>query len=321
MIQQIALVATGFALLILGANGLVDGASSLAKRYRVSDLVIGLTIVSFGTSAPELIVNIIASQEGHSDIVVGNILGSNNFNLYVILGLSGLIFPIRVQTSTAWKEIPISLLVAILLLFLFNGFTFKENPTLNRVEGLILLLLFALFLMYVFQQTKNDAQGTNGQGEEQSSMSGIRISGLIILGLGALIFGGQVVVSNSIELAGALGISQKIIGLTVVAAGTSLPELVTSAVAAYKKNSDIAIGNVVGSNIFNFLLILATSSIIQPIDYNPKFNLDLLIFIGGTAFLFLAMLTGKQRKLDRWEAAILFGFYLVYVSYLVVLEA
>ncbi len=312
----VLLVLLGFTTLIFGANWLVDGASALAKKYNVSDLVIGLTIVAFGTSAPELVVNIIASVNGYSDIVLGNIIGSNNFNLFFILGLSGLIFPIAVQSSTAWKEIPISIFVAVLLLFLLNDFQFSGQTYSSRFDGLILLVLFCLFLFYVFKQMKKEPQTSI----DVNTKSAIKIWSLIIVGLIGLILGGHIVVVNSVSIAKELGISEKIIGLTIVAAGTSLPELVTSIVAALRKNADIAIGNVIGSNIFNILFILSISCIIKPVAFNPNFNLDLYILIGGTIFLFTAMLTGKKKKLDRWEAAVLFGFYIVYTVYLVLKE-
>lgn len=316
MVIHILLVVVGFVCLIFGANWLVDGASALAKKYKVSDLVIGLTIVAFGTSAPELVVNSIASVKGYSDIVLGNIIGSNNFNLFIILGLSGLILPIKIKTSTAWKEIPISLFASILLLLLLNDFTFSGHTYSTRIDGLIMLVLFCLFLFYVFKQMKNDPQTTTLDNQKPA----IKIWGLIIVGLVGLIIGGQLVVLNSIDIANALGVSEKIIGLTIVAAGTSLPELVTSIVAATKKNSDIAIGNVIGSNIFNILFILSISSLIRPIEYNSKFNLDMFILIGGTIFLLSSMLTGQRKKLDRWEAGILLGFYLFYTIYLVMKE-
>lgn len=316
MLISVLLVAAGFLSLIFGANWLVDGASALAKKHKVSDLVIGLTIVAFGTSAPELVVNSIASVQGYSDIVLGNIIGSNNFNLFIILGLSGLILPIKIQSSTAWKEIPISLFVAILLLFLLNDFQFSGQTYSSRIDGLIMLVLFGLFLYYVFKQMKNDPQSPSTDHQKSVAV----IWGLIAVGFIGLILGGQLVVVNSVNIANELGVSKKIIGLTIVAAGTSLPELVTSIVAATKKNSDIAIGNVIGSNIFNILLILSISSIIRPIEFNPKFNLDIYILIGGTIFLIMSMLTGQKKQLDRWEAAILFGFYIIYTVYLVTKE-
>lgn len=316
MIFQFILVIAGFAFLIFGANWLVEGASALAKKHKVSDLVVGLTIVAFGTSAPELVVNIIGSSKGYTDIILGNIVGSNNFNLFIILGITGLIFPIKVQSSTAWKEIPISLIAAVILLFFLNDFYVSEPSYLSRIDGFIMLLLFFMFLFYVFNQMKNDS-GAEAVIVQKSTL---KIWGLIIIGLSGLVIGGQFIVINSVHIANGLGVSEKIIGLTIVATGTSLPELVTSIVAATKKNSDMAIGNVIGSNVFNILLVLSISSIIKPIEYNSKFNLDLFILIGGTIFLLISMLTGQRKKLDRWEAGILLGFYLCYTIFLVMKE-
>ncbi|MDD3789258.1 MAG: calcium/sodium antiporter [Petrimonas sp.] len=313
MIISFILVIAGFVSLIFGANWLVNGASSLAKKYNVSDLAIGLTIVAFGTSAPELVVNLIASAQNHSDIVLGNIIGSNNFNLFIILGLAAMISPIVVKSSTAWKEIPLSLAAALLLVLLANDFFLRQNTYFSRTDGLILLVLFAFFLYYVFRQMRNEEIDET----IVVTHSSLKIWTLILFGLAGLVVGGQLVVSSSINIASELGVSEKIIALTIVAAGTSLPELVTSVVAALKKNSDIAIGNVVGSNIFNILLILSLSSIVNPIAYNDKFNTDIFILIGGTAVLILFMITGKRKKLDRWEAALLFVFYLAYTIYLV----
>lgn len=316
MITSSILIIIGFASLIYGANWLVDGASSLARKNNIPDLVIGLTIVAFGTSAPELVVNSVASFNGLSDIVFGNIIGSNNFNLFIILGIAGLIYPITVQSSTAWREIPISLIVTILLLILSNNFFINQDPEISRLDGIILFIAFIFFLYYVFTQLKQEK--TEAITYEQKS--NYKIWGLLIFGIAGLIIGGKLVVDNSIDIATDLGVSQKIIGLTIIAAGTSLPELVTSIVAALKKNSDIAIGNVIGSNIFNVLLILSISSFINPIKYNPNFNQDLLILIGGTVFLIIAMVTGKRKKLDRWEALLLLSFYLIYTVYLVSIE-
>tara|TARA_R110000868_G_scaffold304437_20_gene565373 strand:- start:6810 stop:7763 length:954 start_codon:yes stop_codon:yes gene_type:complete len=316
MIFQILFIVLGFACLIFGANWLVDGATALAKKYKVSDLAIGLTIVAFGTSAPELVVNLIGSINGYSDIVLGNIIGSNNFNLFIILGITGLIFPITVQSTTAWKEIPISLFSALLMLLLVNNFWTTETGHLSRIDGLIMLSVFFLFLYYVFKQMKNEPD-THSDFVQKPL---IKIWLLILVGFAGLIIGGQLVVTNSINVANNLGISEKIIGLTIVAAGTSLPELMTSIIAATKKNSDIAIGNVIGSNVFNILLILPISSLVMPIQYSPIFNLDLYILIGGTVFLLLSMVTGQRKKLDRWEAGILFGAYLLYTIFLITNE-
>lgn len=312
------LIIAGFAALIFGANWLVDGASALAKKYNVSDLIIGLTIVSFGTSAPELVVNSLASYNGYSDIILGNILGSNNFNLFITLGIAGLIYPMRVQKSTIWKEIPISFGAALLFYMMANNFFFSDTTAVLRIDGAILLLCFAAFLFYIFKEMKAGKEPI----EEiiYIPKSNFKIWSLILLGLAGLIIGGQLVVDNGVKLATLLGISEKIIGLTIIAVGTSLPELLTSVVAALKKNSGIAIGNIIGSNIFNILLILSVSSFIAPIEFHSYFNLDLYILLGGTIFLFLSMFVGKKNRLDRWQSAFLLLFYLVYTGYLVWLE-
>ena len=318
MIILIVLISVGFVALIFGANWLVDGASALAKKYNVSDLIIGLTIVSFGTSAPELVVNSVASINGYSDIILGNILGSNNFNLFITLGIAGFIYRMWVQKSTVWKEIPISLFAAIVLLLLANNFFLSGSSGISRIDGVLLLLCFLGFIFYIFKQMKSGAEPI----EEVTLIhkSNFKIWSLIIIGLAGLIIGGQLVVDNGVDLATRLGVSEKIIGLTIIAIGTSLPELLTSVVAATKKNTGIAIGNIIGSNIFNILLILSISSFIAPISYNISFNTDLYILLGGTLFLLLMMFIGKRYKLDTWGAALLLIIYLAYTTYLILLE-
>jgi cation:H+ antiporter len=315
MIVSILIIVIGFVLLIKGADWLVTGASALAKKHNVSDLVIGLTIVSFGTSAPELVVNTVASINQHSDIVFGNILGSNVVNLFLILGVAGLIYPITVHSNTVWKEIPISVLAVVVLLVLSNGFLMTGTNVLSRIDGAILLAFFGGFLYYIYLQMKTDRLDL---GEENlKEMSNLKIWVLIIIGLAGLVAGGKLVVDHSIKIATLMGVSEKIIGLTIVAIGTSLPELMTSVVAALKKNSDIAIGNVIGSNIFNIFLILSVSSLINPVQFNPSFNTELYLLAGGTLVLFIAMFTGGKKKLDRWEGAVLLGIYLLYIGWLV----
>ena len=308
------LVVLGFVLLIKGADWMVNGSTLLAKKNRIPDLVIGLTIVAFGTSAPELVVNTVASFENHSDIVLGNIIGSNNFNLFMILGIVGLIFPISVQSSTVWKEIPISFFAALVFLVLANGYFFSGQMGLSRMDGAVLLLLFFLFLFYIYKQMKSDVSPTE---TIVITASNYKIWGLIALGLIGLVIGGKLIVDNAVTIASNLGVSEKIIGLTVIAAGTSLPELMTSVVAAMKKNSDIAIGNIIGSNIFNIFLILSVSSLVHPITFSAVFNTDIYLLLGGTVFLFLAMFLGKKRTLDRWEAALLLLTFICYTTYLV----
>lgn len=313
MILNIILLIAGLLLLIKGADWLVEGASTIAKKKKISDLAIGLTIVAFGTSAPELVVNVVASAEDHQDIVFGNIIGSNNFNLFMILGIAGLITPLVVQVSTVNKEIPISFLAAIMLFVMANAF-FTSEALLSRIDGFILLIFFALFLYYVYTQLKNVPSTTP---VKDINLPGWKIWGLIIIGLAALVVGGRLVVDAAVEMATGWGVSEKLIGLTIIAAGTSLPELATSVVAAMKKNSDIAVGNIIGSNIFNIFFILGVSSVVRPIPFDTVFNIDLYLLFGGTIFLFLAMYIAGKRKLDRWEAAVLLGTYILYTGYLI----
>lgn len=312
MITQILLLTLGFGFLIKGADWLVDGGSVLARKYNISELAIGLTIVAFGTSMPELVVNTFAAFQSHSDIVFGNIIGSNIFNLFAILGIAGLISPLIVQSSTVWKEIPLSFL-ATLVLFLISNSIFSENEIISRIEGIVLVVFFFLFLYYVFLQLKSENIPMDINRKE---LPNFKIWLFILLGLAFLIIGGRFVVVNSVKIATTLGISETIIGLTIVAAGTSLPELATSVVAAYKRNNDIAVGNIIGSNIFNIFFILGTSALINPVDYNIKFNYDLYVLGAGTMLLFLAMFSGKKKKLDRWEAGALLLIYIGYTVFL-----
>jgi cation:H+ antiporter len=317
MLIQITLLALGFGLLIIGADRLVVGASSLAKRYNVSDLAIGLTIVAFGTSAPELVVNILAAYQNHQDIVFSNIIGSNMFNLFAILGIAGLITPLVVQSSTVWKEIPISFVALAVLFVISNDFHSSHYHGISWLDGILLLLLFCLFLFYVFKQLKANPRSTEIDYKETSVL---KIIVFIVIGLGGLVVGGRMIVSNAVKIANFLSISEKIIGLTIVSIGTSLPELATSVVATIKRNNDIAVGNIIGSNIFNILFILGLSSLIRPIAYNITYNLEFYILAMGTIILFFAMFTGKKKKLDRWEAGILFFVYLVYLTYIIRIE-
>lgn len=314
MALQIGLLVLGFVVLIKGADWLVNGASSLAKKHNVSDLAIGLTVVAFGTSAPELVVNVFASVQSHEAIVFGNIIGSNNFNLFVILGIAGLITPLVVQSSTVRREIPFSFIAVLFLFFLANDFFLSDTQSVSRIDGLILLTMFGLFLFYVYSQLKSDPV-------EKADLDLVHSHGkiwvLIIIGLAGLVIGGRLVVTSAIAMATAWGVSEKIIGLTIVAAGTSLPELATSVVAALKKNNDIAVGNIIGSNIFNVFLILGISSVIKPLGFDVSFNTDIYLLGFGTIVLLIFMFTGKKKKLDRWEAALLLAVYIVYTVKLV----
>lgn len=316
MLFQIIFLAIGFTILITGANWLVNSSVSLAKKYNVSELAIGLTIVAFGTSAPELVVSTISSIKGYNDVTIGNVVGSNLFNLMLILGISGLLFPLSVQIKTIWKEIPFSIIAAILLILLAN-FSFNTNQLLsiNRIDGFILLIFFSLFMFYIYKNLRTKQESIELNYKVYNTKVALI---LLLLGLISLIIGSKLVVDNAVKIAQSFGASEKLIGLTIVSMGTSLPELVTSIVAAYRKKSDIAIGNIIGSNIFNIFLILGVSSIIKPISYNKSFNFDILLLIFSTLLLFIFMFSGKKHKLDRWESGILLMGYFAYIVFLIV---
>ncbi|HBG61769.1 MAG: sodium:proton exchanger [Omnitrophica WOR_2 bacterium GWF2_38_59] len=316
--MQYILLIGGFVLLIKGADLLVDGASSLAKRLKVSDLVVGLTVVAFGTSAPELSVNVLSAIKGTTDIAIGNILGSNIANVLLILGISSIIYPLFVSKGTVWKEIPLSLLAAILVAVLANDQIIDKQSysVLSRIDGAILLLFFIVFLYYSFSIAKSiegiDDYVTTRQKKVFHSII------FIVLGLIGLTLGGKWIVDAAVFIAQKLNISTKLIGLTVVAVGTSLPELATSVVAAIKKNPEIAIGNVVGSNIFNIFFILGITAIIKPVPFQGSFNFDIGIVVFASLLLFLFMFTWEKHKLDRPEGIIFVALYLLYVFYVIV---
>lgn len=314
MIWLYAWLVFGLVLLVVGASWLVKAASILAKKYGISDLALGLTLVAFGTSAPELFVNTIAALQHHQDIVLGNIIGSNNFNLFFILGLTGLITPLVVQKSTVWKEIPLSLLSALLVLLLGNSIMGMAVPSISRVDGIVLLLFFVVFLYYINKQLKNEPDSIS---VEIKAGSNLKIGALFIFGLAGLIVGSKFVTGSAIEIATTYGVSEKTIGLTIVAAGTSLPELATTVIAALKGNNKIAVGNVVGSNIFNILFILASSALINPIAYSEAFNLDVFFLIIGTCFLFMVLVLNKNYTLNRLFSFLLMAVYIAYILYLI----
>ena len=305
----------GFLCLIKGAGFLVDGASSIARQLNISDLVIGLTVVAFGTSMPELFVNIIASFKGNTDIAIGNVVGSNIANVFLILGVSSIIYPLAVTKGTVWKEIPFSLLAAIVLFITANDQMLDGSQTsdLTRIDGLVFFSFFLIFIYYT------GSIATRIEGMEvhvPAKQSGwFRSSLYIFLGLAGLTIGGKWIVDGAIALATKFGLSESLVGLTIVAVGTSLPELATSAVAAYKRNADIAVGNVVGSNIFNIFFVLGISAGIKPLPFQPKNNLDIGMVVFSSLILFLFMFTGKKRSLDRWEGLILLVCYGGFVAY------
>ena len=307
----------GFVILIKGADLLVDGASAIARRFKVSDLVIGLTVVAFGTSTPELFVNVMASIQGNTDIAIGNVVGSNIANVFLILGVSSIIYPLAVAKGTVWKEIPFSLLAAIVLFVVANDQLLDGSRVsdLTRIDGLVFFSFFIIFIYY----TTSIAARIEGMEEHVTARQygWLRSSLYIVLGLAGLTFGGKWIVDGAIALATKFGMSESLVGLTIVAVGTSLPELATSAVAAYKRNAEIAVGNVVGSNIFNIFFVLGISAIIKPLPFEMKNNRDIGVVIFSSLLLFLFMFTGKKRSLDRWEGFIFLACYAVFVAYLV----
>jgi cation:H+ antiporter len=312
----ILLLLVGFAILIKGADFLVNGASSIAKKNGISNLAIGLTVVAFGTSLPELIVSLFAAVDGKNDASFGNVIGSNTFNLLFILGISGLIYPLVVQRNTVKYEVPLSLLAALILFALVNDSLLwgADTNIMSRIDSVILLVFFALFLFYIYKTMSNTSDIE--EGEPIKLYSNWLSIGMIAMGLAALIGGGKLVVDNAIEIAQHFGLSEKFIGLTILAAGTSLPELATSAVAAYRRNTDIAIGNVVGSNIFNIFFILGITGMVSPMEYSTAMNMDMYVLGASTVLLMVFMFTLNTRKLDRWEAAIMLVLYIAYTLYL-----
>ncbi len=315
---NLILLVVGFVLLIYGANLLVDSASALARRLNVPAIVIGLTIVAFGTSAPELVVNLFASIRHNSDIVLGNVIGSNIFNVLIILGISAILYPIAVKTNTTWIEIPLSLLAALVVLVTASD-SILDNVAgnrISRIDGILYLFFFIIFLVYNSQMMKSGHFDEEIQVKDYSKLKSVLF---ILLGLIMLLAGGRFIVSSAVDLARALGITERIISLTIVSIGTSLPELATSVAAARKKNVDIAIGNIVGSNIFNIFLILGLSATINPIAVSRGSFSDMLVNLLAGILLFLFIFTGKGRKIERWEGIIFVLVYLVYMVFLIVI--
>ena len=313
----VLILLAGFVALIYGANLLVDSASALAKRLNVPNIVIGLTIVSFGTSSPELIVSVMASVQGDTQIALGNVVGSNIFNVLGILGISALIYPLSVKSNTTWIEIPLSLLAAVILLVMANDQLIDRDgaSAVTRTDGIILLFFFIIFMVYNSQLVK---KGEISEEMEIRAYAPGKAVLLIIAGLVLLIIGGRAIVYSAVEIAQLLGLSERIIALTIISVGTSLPELATSAIAARKKNVDIAIGNIVGSNIFNIFLILGISATINPVPLQVGGNFDMGVNLLAGLLLFLFIFTGRRHSIDRWEGGLFLALYVGYVVALVV---
>lgn len=313
------LLIIGFALLTISADWLINGASGLAKRLNISDLVIGLTIVAFGTSAPELVVNIVAATEGSSDIALTNILGSNIINTLIILGISATIFPVACKQSTYRIEIPLSVLAGLAVLLLGTNFfglihLGESHNGVSRIDGTILLAIFICFCSYTIYQGLHNRDKASTESYEATPIWKAIL--LIVFGLAGLVFGGELIVSNAVTIAKSWGISEAVIGVTIVALGTSLPELATSAMAAYKKNTDLAIGNVIGSNIFNVFFVLGLSSLINPLKSYENLQVDAAMAAGSSLLLLLFIAMSRKRNINRFEGITMLTIYGIYLAWL-----
>ncbi|OIO19282.1 MAG: sodium:proton exchanger [Candidatus Magasanikbacteria bacterium CG1_02_41_34] len=311
---SLGLLILGLGILVKSANWLVSGSSSIAKKWGISSLVIGLTVVSFGTSAPEFLVNLISAFHGNTDLAIGNIIGSNTANILLILGITTIITPLAVKKNTTFKEIPFAMLAAVLVILFGNDSFFDGNSfnAITRTDGFAFLALFVIFLYYTYGISK-----IKGEKEHIDEYSWITSMGLALGGIIGLTIGGELIVRHASNLAVYAGLSDRIIGLTIVAIGTSLPELATSVVAAMNKKADLAIGNIVGSNIFNVFWILGITSIIKPIPFNASINVDAIFSAFAALLLFIAVIIGKHR-IEKWHGYVFFFLYLGYLGFLVI---
>jgi len=316
--MQIVLFVLGILALIKGADWLVEGSSALAKKWGISSLIIGLTIVAFGTSAPELIVSLIAVMGGNTGTAFGNVIGSNLANLLLVLGIAAVIAAPKIKSSTVWKEIPFSLLAVVVLFVVSNDLIIDKIRifSLTRVDGIVLLLFFVIFVYYIIEVAKG-SRADVGKSLNITRMSNRKISLLIIFGALGLFIGGKWVVDGAVLIAKSFGVSDFLIGATVIAMGTSLPELVTSIRAAMKNDLDLVVGNIIGSNIFNIFWILGLVSVIAPVSIPSDINFD-IIFLGlSTSLLFAFVFLGKKHYLERYQAVIFIVMYFVYIAVII----
>ncbi len=306
------IIVFGFIFLLLGAEGLVDGASGLAKRFGISNLVIGMTVVAFGTSMPEFVVNMLSVAEGQTDLALTNIVGSNIINIFVILGLTALVYPIASARSARVFDIPMNILAGIVVLVaVLVTLPFESVPGMSRLSGGFLLLIFGIFMYHSVKTAKAEPDST----ENFKPMPLAKALIYIVLGLAGLIVGGEMIVRGSVRVATELGVPDAIIGLTIVALGTSLPELATSVVAATKHNCDLALGNIVGSVSFNVFFILGTSALLRPLPAYEGIILDGIMATLGAVLVWLGVISNRQHQLKRWHGALLLTVYAAYLTY------
>lgn len=320
LLVSIIWLVVGLVLILAGANFLTDGSSAIAKRMSISDLIIGLTVVAFGTSTPELVISIVAATEGNSSIAVGNIVGSNILNILLIIGLTAVIRPIFIKKSVMTNEIPMLVLSSIVMLILGYSASLDgiATPTITRVDGLLLLIFFLLFMRYTFASARSttDADPAEADGRRLGAFPIWKSVVYVVGGLAALVFGGDKFVDGASALARHIGLSEATIGLTIVAIGTSLPELATSVVAAIKNQPGLAVGNVIGSNIFNVLLILGVSSTIVPLPFGGVTLIDLWTLVGASLMFLLFGWAFRKRCITRAEGAVMLAAYVAYTAYL-----
>lgn len=322
MIIDIFFLILGLVLILVGANTLTDGSSAIAKRWGVSDLVIGLTVVAFGTSAPELAISVISAIQGNTGLAIGNVVGSNIFNVLVIIGVTAMVMPIKIERSIMTNEIPLVILSSLALLAMGNAPLLDDasTPVLTRVDGIVLLLFFMIFMRYTFAQAKSTPAGDPVESESSSKKKMPMWKSVlwVIGGLAALIYGGDRFVEGASGIASRLGVSDAVIALTIVAAGTSLPELATSVTAAIKGKTGIAVGNVIGSNIFNIFLVLGCSATTRPLAFNGIGNFDLLVLTAACLLFWLFGWFFKERTITRIEGSLLTLCYIAYVAILII---
>lgn len=319
MIGHVLFLLGGLALILVGANILTDGAASVAKRFHISDLVIGLTIVAFGTSAPELVISLLSAIQGSAEMAIGNVVGSNIFNILMIIGCTALVLPIKVDKGIMSKEIPLVILSSLVFAFLANDVWLdgESRNVISRIDGFILLAFFLIFMRYTFSIARQGSQEEVADGEKIKEMSLGRSSLFILGGLAGLIFGGQCFVDGASGIARTLGVSESVIGLTLVAGGTSLPELATSVTAALKKNPGIAIGNVIGSNLFNIFFVLGCSASVFPLSMGKINNIDIFVLVLSSVLFWLVGWFFQKRTITRLEGALLMTAYVIYTVYLI----
>lgn len=313
----------GLGMLLLAANYLVDSSVAIAQRAKISNFIIGLTIVGMGTSSPELFISVSSALSGSGDMAMGNVLGSNIANVLLILGVTAIIAPFSIERLQRRRDIPFVILASLFILFIANDSIvpgIKYN-TLNRLDGVVLLVLFIVYMCWVIVQKGKDPKKAMEEADEEAttSLAGKKpwlLWGIAIVSLAALIFGGNLFLNSAKSLARTWGMSEAAIAITIVAVGTSLPELVTAIVAAYKRNPQLALGNVIGSNLFNLLLILGAASTVEPLKFVDINIWDYVVMLVSSIMLFMVVLTFKKDKMDRIEGFIFFGAYVAYTVYL-----